>query len=212
MNYILEYLLPSSEVNLTMYGHDIMNAVDNLPFTLIDKRCYMPVFVNDSWHLFYLNAKKRTYICYNPSETQDINFDFFLDFIKSYNSSSRHKTKLRSDSWTQIPFDYVTKATSTTDSGIYVIKMVYQFVTQKTVNDSTFDCNEYRQLVINEISQFSDDMKDLCPICGEENDASQTEKVTWTLCDRCNRWFHDACCSFVNGLCPICSAFQPDQR
>lgn len=212
MNYIFEYLLPQLYVNLTIYANDIFAGVDTLPFTLVDKLCYMPIFVHDSWHLFFMNTKKRTFTYYNPVGGENLNFCFFYKFIKTYNSSAKHKSKLRGDGWKKIEFDSVNKTKSVTDSGIYVVKAAYQFVTQKNIYDSPFNCNEHRQLLINEISQFSDDLTKLCSICGEENDASASENVNWTMCDGCNRWFHDTCCAFVNAHCPLCLAYQPGDK
>lgn len=90
MNYIFEYLLPPLYVNLTLYANDIFAGVDNLSFTLVDKLCYMPIFLHDSWHLSFMNKKTDIYVlqsCWN------LNFCFFYNFVKTYNLSAKHKTK-----------------------------------------------------------------------------------------------------------------------
>ncbi|XP_037029405.1 uncharacterized protein LOC119069459 [Bradysia coprophila] len=205
INYIFEYMMPESYVNLTLYAKEIFNGIDNLPFSIADRLCYMPILDHGSWMLYFFNTKKRTFTYYNPRNNFNYTMEFIYNFIDVYNSSSRHKEKLRSDNWKFFSFTSTNQATDH-DSGVHVIRAAHRFITLKTLQDEPFDSIEYRRLLQRECIQFSDNMQDVCLICGLEDDSSTSDSINWSNCAKCQRWIHDTCYGGKLGedTCPPC--------
>lgn len=71
--------------------------------------------------------------------------------------------------------------------------MVYLTVNNKEVIDANFGSSEYRKILTIEALLCSDDVMDMCLICGETNDVTTSKSIEWIECERCERWIHKAC-------------------
>ncbi|MEQ2286019.1 hypothetical protein AMECASPLE_037894 [Ameca splendens] len=48
------------------------------------------------------------------------------------------------------------------------------------------------------VLEASDDLTDICCICGQKDDPKEKKSIIWISCDVCLRWFHHVCCGCPN--------------
>lgn len=86
--------------------------------------------------------------------------------------------------------------------------------------DKNFNPIEFRQNLLRRLLEFSDDVTNLCPQCGDNRAECTTEKF-WLECEKCARWYHSTCVDehaallvhwdirlFVCKICNQCSVFK----
>lgn len=103
MNYITTFLLPPRFKNLSKFSDVVING-SSLHFSITNKICFMPFFVESSWILLIFDTENSTYCCINDTSNAPDFACFFKKFIEKYNEDS-HKVKLKNfQYWKEVEF------------------------------------------------------------------------------------------------------------
>lgn len=182
VNYICDYLIKPSHLNLKMFADEILKGKVPFQFSINDKNCFLPSIENGYWELLIFNTKKAIYsnISTSPDTfSQQSKMERFSEFIDSYNESSKKQRLRPFQHWKEYKIPDI-EAVAPHDSAILILYYVYKMSTDTDIED--FDKRKLRKIFLDEILQYSEDVSDICLICGQENDKSRSESITWTSC------------------------------
>ncbi|CAL9693526.1 unnamed protein product [Knipowitschia caucasica] len=101
--------------------------------------------------------------------------------------------------------------------GVFAIKFVENILTGQPLvfPAGRSDVDALRWQIAETVLEASDDLTDICCICGQEDvdeedvdDPNDTKSIIWISCDVCGRWFHHVCsgCSDTSAafICEAC--------
>lgn len=209
MNYLLDFILPQKFLNLSLFADQMLNGIDCFGFSINDKTCFIPHFDSllQEWVLYVINSTKSSF-CYVASNMEERNLPeeklkWFGKFIDAYNSSNR-RNKLKNVAYWRAVTVTENEFGTRSDSGVCVVNYVYKMT--NTVEAEVFDANIFRNTLLSEVLQYSEDMTEVCLKCGQSDDTSFTESILWTMCVSCDRWIHDLCFDLTNENCPLCTS------
>lgn len=157
----------------------------------------MPFLINGTtWGCVIIDCKNSTLYHVTNFECSKIVIKNKVEkFIGFYNAEKNHHTKLHPiQFWKEIPA--ITNSVEVVDSGVFVVHCLYSFIRNNKIVVDNFNPTVLRQQLMMEVLEFSDDSLD-------------TEKVAWTKCVSCKRWFHDTCINLVSSIdgdynCELC--------
>lgn len=198
MNFITDYLIRHNNMNLTLFAEDVISGVVPFKFSIHEKICFMPYFDGVQWSLYIFNTKRNT-MCYLSTYVDEedtvpaTKLQEFNKFIEAYNATER-KNKLNSIKyWNSVTLESKQTIKHSSDSGILIAFYIHQLAHTGNLQDNRFDAQEFRKILQQEVLQHSENLTEVCLKCGEVDDSSNSDKISWTSCDICERWLHDTC-------------------
>lgn len=147
-------------------------------------------FKQQTWHCYIIDSKKCTYshLSSDPGASK-INFEKKLQkFIGCYNEDNNYHIKLPPiQFWQEVTSTNKNFVVESIDSGIFVIQCLYSFTSNQQIHIEEFRPTSLREKVMVEALQYSDNIRDMCILCGDQDDF-----ISWTNCVSCERWLHNS--------------------
>lgn len=157
---------------------------------------YMPLFAfEEKWLLLKVNVKNKIISIFNPFGTFPQQGKEYLEkfrfFLMQYNLV-QHKP-IETLGWKSDVLPHTTiDASDCTGSGILVCWFIHQFLQNKHVTQFYDKADVVKELRQN-LLYYSDNMTDLCLICGKIMSDEEQTIINWIQCSSCCRWVHNVC-------------------